>query len=451
MWLAFLVGSMVQIMLASDGLSSSAPSSFSMNHGENAHSYRTNPVYNLHLRGGNVAPAKDADEPVPADKPVKKISANRLLAQAPTTKDNSIVGINSARMEQLGFFNGDTILIKGRRGKETCCVVVPDEKLQEDGITLPAVVSKTLRVKVGEDRVKVSQFPDIKNAKRVHILPFKDTLGSFTGDVFEVFLKPYFFENYRPLHVGEVFPVRVEELDQTVDFKVMQIDDDETKYGVVAPESIVYTEGNALDREEDPAHSAEVGYDDIGGLKKQLHLLRELVEMPLKHPELFQRVGVKPPRGVLLFGPAGCGKTIIGQALASETGAFFFLINGPEVMSGKAGESEGHLRRCFDEAIKNSPAIIWIDEVDTIAPKRDKANGEVEKRIVSQLLTLMDGLTASTNVMVIAATNKPNTIDGALRRFGRFSKEIEVCGPRHPHPRPTNLALNLQLDDLVGL
>ena len=370
------------------------------------------------------------------DVPTKILSPNRLLVLAPTSTDNSIVSINAARMEKLGFFNGDTILIKGRRGKETCCVVVPDEKLQEDAIVLPAVVIKSLRVKIGDDRVKVAQFPDIRNAKRVHVLPFKDTLGGFTGDVFEVFLKPYFFENYRPVHVGEVFPVHDKDLDQTIEFKVMQIDDEETKYGVVAPESIVYTEGKPLDREEDPANSNEVGYDDIGGLKKQLHLLRELVELPLKHPELFQRVGVKPPRGVLLFGPAGCGKTIIGQALASETGAFFFLINGPEVMSGKAGESEGHLRRCFDEAIKNSPAIIWIDEVDTIAPKRDKANGEVEKRIVSQLLTLMDGLTASTNVMVIAATNKPNTIDGALRRFGRFSKEIEVRPARGARASP---------------
>jgi len=140
-------------------------------------------------------------------------------------------------------------------------------------------------------------------------------------------------------------------------------------------------------------------------------------------------VGINPPRGVLLHGPAGCGKTMIGQALSTESGAFFFLINGPEVISGKAGESESHLRRCFEEAEKNQPAIIWIDEVDTIAPKRDKANGESEKRIVSQMLTLMDGITAEKQIMVVAATSKPNDIDGALRRFGRFSREIEITSP----------------------
>ena len=153
------------------------------------------------------------------------------------------------------------------------------------------------------------------------------------------------------------------------------------------------------------------------------------METPLKHPELFSTVGINPPRGVLLHGPAGCGKTMIGQALATESGAFFFLINGPEVLSGKAGESESHLRRCFEEAEKNQPAIIWIDEVDTIAPKRDKSQDEASKRIVSQMLTLMDGITSDKQIMVVAATNKPNDIDGALRRFGRFSREIEIPSP----------------------
>jgi len=360
----------------------------------------------------------------------KVISKNRPVAQQSTSDDNSIISMNPKRMEDLGFFNGDTVLIKGRRSRETVCVVVPEEKMEEDDIRLPKNVLDWLRLTVNDDRCKVSQFPDIKNAKRVHVLPFKHSLGTFEGDVFDVFLKPYFFENYRPVHAGEVMSVYNEELDTSIMFKIMQVDDEDTEYGVVAPETVVYTEGDPLEREADPAYNpTEIGFDDIGGLSKQIAQLRELVETPLKHPELFETVGINPPRCVLLHGPPGCGKTMIGQALATESGAFFFLINGPEVISGKAGESEGHLRRCFEEAEKNQPAIIWIDEVDTIAPKREKANSESEKRIVSQMLTLMDSITADKQIMVVAATNKPNDIDGALRRFGRFSKEIEVVSP----------------------
>merc|ERR1719331_3628421 len=172
-----------------------------------------------------------------------------------------------------------------------------------------------------------------------------------------------------------------------------------------------------------------VGYDDIGGCRKQMALIREMIELPLRHPQLFKTLGVKPPRGVLLYGPPGSGKTLIARAVANETGAFFFLINGPEVMSKMAGEAESNLRRAFEEAEKNAPAIIFIDEIDSIAPKRDKTNGEVEKRIVSQMLTLMDGLKGRSNTVVIGATNRPNSIDPALRRFGRFDREIDIGVP----------------------
>lgn len=158
-------------------------------------------------------------------------------------------------------------------------------------------------------------------------------------------------------------------------------------------------------------------------------LIREMIELPLRHPQLFKTLGVKPPRGVLLYGPPGCGKTLIARAVANETGAFFFLINGPEIMSKMAGESESNLRKAFEEAEKNAPAIIFIDEIDSIAPKRDKAQGEVEKRIVSQLLTLMDGIKKRSSVVVIGATNRPNTLDPALRRFGRFDREIDIGVP----------------------
>lgn len=178
--------------------------------------------------------------------------------------------------------------------------------------------------------------------------------------------------------------------------------------------------------------------------------IRELVELPLRHPQLFKSIGIKPPRGILMFGPPGTGKTLMARAVANETGAFFFLINGPEIMSKMAGESESNLRKAFEEAEKNSPAIIFIDEIDSIAPKRDKVrlfsppsstpvhdliflcpqtNGEVERRVVSQLLTLMDGMKARSNVVVMAATNRPNSIDPALRRFGRFDREVDIGIP----------------------
>merc|ERR1711935_564951 len=180
---------------------------------------------------------------------------------------------------------------------------------------------------------------------------------------------------------------------------------------------------------EDEEKMDDVGYDDVGGCRKQMAQIREMIELPLRHPTLFKTIGVKPPRGILLFGPPGTGKTLIARAVANETGAFFFLINGPEIMSKMAGESESNLRKAFEEAEKNAPAIIFIDEIDSIAPKRDKTNGEVERRIVSQMLTLMDGMKSSRQTVVIGATNRPNTIDAALRRFGRFDRELDIGVP----------------------
>ena len=181
--------------------------------------------------------------------------------------------------------------------------------------------------------------------------------------------------------------------------------------------------------------------------------IRELVELPLRHPQLFKSIGIKPPRGILLYGPPGTGKTLMARAVANETGAFFFLINGPEIMSKMAGESESNLRKAFEEAEKNSPAIIFIDEIDSIAPKREKTNGEVERRVVSQLLTLMDGMKARSNVVVMAATNRPNSIDPALRRFGRFDREVDIGIP-DPTGRLEILRIhtkNMKLADDVGM
>lgn len=174
---------------------------------------------------------------------------------------------------------------------------------------------------------------------------------------------------------------------------------------------------------------ADVTYDDIGGMAGTIDQLREMVELPLRYPELFQRLGVDPPKGVLLHGPPGTGKTRLARAVANESDAQFFLINGPEIMGSAYGESEKRLREVFEEAAQNAPSIVFIDEIDSIAPKRGQVSGEAEKRLVAQLLTLMDGLEARANIVVIAATNRPEAIDEALRRPGRFDREIVVGVP----------------------
>lgn len=187
-----------------------------------------------------------------------------------------------------------------------------------------------------------------------------------------------------------------------------------------------------VSEEAAPAEKMEgprVSYEDIGGLKSELQKVREMIELPLKHPELFDRLGIDPPKGVLLHGSPGTGKTMIARAVANESGANFYTINGPEIMSKFYGQSEENLRKTFEEAEKNHPSIVFIDEIDAIAPKRDEVQGEVERRVVSQMLTLMDGLKGRGKVIVIGATNRPDSIDQALRRPGRFDREIEIGVP----------------------
>ena len=196
----------------------------------------------------------------------------------------------------------------------------------------------------------------------------------------------------------------------------------------VAPETEIVIKEEVFDEEEDSG-AQSIAYEDIGGLGNQLQKVREMIELPLKHPILFRRLGIDPPKGVLLHGPPGTGKTMIAKAVASETNAHFSSINGPEIISKYYGESEKALREIFDEATQNAPAIIFIDELDSIAPKREDVTGEVERRVVAQLLTLMDGMHGRDNVIVIGATNRRDAIDQALRRPGRFDRELEIGVP----------------------
>nr|CAB3267602.1 transitional endoplasmic reticulum ATPase [Phallusia mammillata] len=354
----------------------------------------------------------------------QKAKPNRLIVEDAVTDDNSVVVLSPAKMEELQLFRADTVLLKGKKRKETVCVALSEDDVPNEKIRINRVVRKNLRVRIG-DVISIQACPDVKYGVKIHVLPIDDTVEGITGNLFEVYLKPYFLEAYRPVCKGDVFLVRGGM--RAVEFKVVETDP--SPYCVVSPETVIHCEGEPIKREDEEESLNEVGYDDIGGVRKQLAQIKEMVELPLRHPALFKAIGIKPPRGILLYGPPGTGKTLIARAVANETGAFFFLINGPEIMSKLAGESESNLRRAFEEAEKNAPSIIFIDELDAIAPKRDKTHGEVERRIVSQLLTLMDGLKQRHHVVVMAATNRPNSIDAALRRFGRFDREVDIGIP----------------------
>jgi transitional endoplasmic reticulum ATPase len=230
-----------------------------------------------------------------------------------------------------------------------------------------------------------------------------------------------------------------------------------------APKGVVHIDGSTVVellpeyKATDDQRRADVTYDDLGGMRDTIDALREMVELPLRHPELFQRLGVDPPKGVLLHGPPGTGKTLLARAVANESAAKFFHIAGPEIMGSAYGESERRLREIFEQAAQSAPSIIFIDEIDSIAPKRGQVTGEAEKRLVAQLLTLLDGIEPRQNTVVIAATNRPEALDEALRRPGRFDREIVVGVPDDPgrreilgiHTRGMPLAGDVDLNDLA--
>ena len=354
----------------------------------------------------------------------QKKAPYRLLVDDDAGSDDFNVLLHPAKIEELGLYRGDAVILRGKRRKETLCIVVADDSVPVANMRISRIVRRNIRVRLG-DLVSVHAPPNgVPNGVRIHVLPTADTVEGITGDLFSTYLRPYFIDAYRPVHKGDYFVCRGGM--RAVHFQVVEVDP--APFCIVSADTIIHCEGDPVPP-EDENKAAEIGYDDIGGCRKQLAQIRELVELPLRHPKLFSNIGVKPPRGILMYGPPGCGKTLIGRAVANETGAFFFLINGPEIMSKMAGDSESNLRKAFEEAEKNAPAIIFIDEVDSIAPKRDKAQGEVERRVVSQLLTLMDGLKSRSNVVVMAATNRPNSIDPALRRFGRFDRELDIGVP----------------------
>eukprot|EP01127_Copromyxa_protea_P013432 TRINITY_DN3623_c1_g1_i1.p1 TRINITY_DN3623_c1_g1~~TRINITY_DN3623_c1_g1_i1.p1 ORF type:complete len:803 (-),score=230.32 TRINITY_DN3623_c1_g1_i1:57-2465(-) len=382
----------------------------------------------------------------------KRKAPNRLMVEEATKDDNSAVSLNPELIEELGFFMGDCIQIRGKKRKDTICIVLADETLEKTKIRMNKVVRTNLRVRLG-DVVSVHNI-EVPYGKNIKVLPIDDTVEGLTGNLFDSFLKPYFNENWRPVRKGDFFTVRGN-LGKAVEFQVVVTDPD--PYCIVTKETLVYCEGEPIKREDVESTLNEVGYDDIGGCRKQLAQIREWVELPLRHPQLFQNIGVKPPKGIMLYGPPGTGKTLIARAVANETGAEIFVINGPEIMSKMTGESEANLRKIFEAAEEKAPSIIFMDELDAIAPKREKTQGEVDRRIVSMLLTLMDGLKARKHVIVLAATNRPNSIDSALRRPGRFDREIDIGVPDETgrlevlciHTKNMKLSKDVDLEDIA--
>jgi len=317
-------------------------------------------------------------------------------------------------MDFLKVTPGDVIEVSG--SKSSCAVVWPadeDEK-NPDVIRVDGQTRKNVGAALN-DFVKIKKVTT-KVAKSVVLIPVNDTVT--VDKEFTDFVKNRL--KGLPLAQGDEISVMI--LGNSMDFKINKI----------SPKSVVKIDRStnlSILTETSVDKKIRVTYEEVGGLRTEIKAMREIVELPLRHPELFGRLGVEAHSGILLYGPPGCGKTLIAKVLASESEANMYSINGPEIMNKYYGETEARLRDIFKEAKDNSPSIIFIDEIDAIAPKREEAYGDVEKRVVAQLLALMDGLTDRGNVIVLGATNRPDSVDPALRRPGRFDREVEISVP----------------------
>ncbi len=357
----------------------------------------------------------------------------------------SIARIDPEVMEELGLQSGDVIEIIG---KESVPAIVWPGYPEDRGKRIIRV-DGSLRNNAGvsiDDKVRIRKV-EARPAERVVLAP-TEPVRLMGGEAYLLRLL-----EGRPVKRGQ--KIRVEAFGHVLTFVVTAT----RPAGVVIVSRTTDIEIKEKPVEEIKRSVPSVTYEDIGGLKRELRLVREMIELPLKHPELFERLGIEPPKGVLLYGPPGTGKTLIAKAVANEVNAHFIPVSGPEIMSKYYGESEQRLREIFEEAKENAPSIIFFDEIDSIAPKREEVTGEVERRVVAQLLSLMDGLEARGQVIVIGATNRPDALDPALRRPGRFDREIEIGVPDREgrkeileiHTRRMPLAEDVDLEKLADL
>ena len=344
----------------------------------------------------------------------------RVAEAYPRDVGKKIARISKETMSKLGVSTGDFIHLESGEGEAVAVVWPLRPGDDSDIIRIDGYLRAALRVGIG-DTVTVRRAERVEPASKIVLAPIEPIRfgRDFVDYVKELLVR-------KPLARGETIIVPVFE---GIPLVVVS----------TQPAQIVYvTDNTEVQIREKPVRAEEitrarkvprVTWEDIGDLEEAKERIREIVELPMKHPELFKHLGIEPPKGILLYGPPGTGKTLLAKALANEIGAYFISINGPEIMSKFYGESEQRLREIFEEAEQNAPSIIFIDEIDAIAPRREEVTGEVEKRVVAQLLTLMDGLKERGRVIVIGATNRPDAVDPALRRPGRFDREIEIRPP----------------------
>ncbi|MHA2163424.1 MAG: CDC48 family AAA ATPase [Candidatus Thorarchaeota archaeon] len=376
----------------------------------------------------------------------EKVSRLKVAAAMPKDQGRGIVRLNSETRSELGLRSGDYVLLKGQ--KETVAVAWPG--LQEDEVLdmvrMDGLIRTNTGVKLGEI-VEISK-ATLQDATRIVLAPSQSVRFQ---QGFDQYVKQQIMN--KPMTRGDILVIA--SIGQGLQFSVTQAAPGKHVRVTPATQVEVLTQPAKVEDIQVP----QVSYEDIGGLGKELQKIREMVELPMKSPELFERLGITPPKGVLLHGPPGTGKTLIAKAVANESGANFKIINGPEIMSKFYGESEQKLREVFEEAEKNSPSIIFIDELDSIAPKRADVTGEVERRVVAQLLALMDGLAGRGQVIVVGATNRVDDVDEALRRPGRFDREIEIGVPDKKgrleilqiHTRAMPLEEGLDLEKLAAI
>ncbi len=372
----------------------------------------------------------------------------RIAEAFPKDVGRGVARIDPSEMERLDLAVGDLAMLKGK--KETGVKLLPTfaDQRGKGLIQIDGIVRENLKVGIDE---KVTIHPT--EAKPAAAITLK--AQSRIGVVNETGETRYLGKLVEGLPVVKGDRVRVTLFgSRTRDFSVLQ----------TAPEGLVLITPHTTIRMEEPrekgeARAASVSYEDVGGLGREIQRVREMIELPLKNPQIFERLGIDPPKGVLLYGPPGTGKTLIARAVAHESEANFFTVNGPEIVHKFYGESEQHLRSIFEEASRQSPAIIFIDEIDSVAPKRANVQGEVEKRIVATLLALMDGLKSRGQLIVIGATNMPDLLDPALRRPGRFDREIPIGIPDRNgrqkileiHTRGMPLAQDVSLERLADI